>query len=75
MIGQVYNQRKQTGFKTRNPQCEDIDGRECQAVAIELGVGRATVERGGAYATAIDRLTSLLGVEPQQPAKSLPQKR
>ena len=32
-------------------------------VASELGVSRATVQRGGDYAAAIDRLTSLLGVE------------
>lgn len=65
LIGQVYNQRKQTkgGDRKSNPQTEDLMGRECQAVADELGVGRATVERDGAYAAAIDRLTSLLGVE------------
>jgi len=65
LIGQVYNQRKHQGRRTdlTNPQNEDKSGKESQAVADELGVGRATVERDGAYASAIDRLTSLLGVE------------
>ena len=49
MIGQVYNQRKRThgGDRKSNPQNEDLNVRECQAVAGELGVGRATVQRGG----------------------------
>ena len=66
LIGQVYNQRKQSPGGNRgnqyvaNPQNEDLAGATCDAVASELGVGRATVERGGAYDTAIDRLTALL---------------
>jgi hypothetical protein len=63
LIGQVYNQRKQTGWKTRNPQNEGNGGETADLISDELGVGRATVERDGAYAAAIDRLTSLLGVE------------
>lgn len=68
LIGQVYNQRKQANGCDRksNPQNEDLIGRESQAVADELGVGRATVERGGSYAAAIDRLTALLGVEREE---------
>lgn len=62
VIGQVYNGRKQTGWKARNPQSEDIADRTSEAVAAELGVGRATVERAGDYAAAIDRLTAVLGV-------------
>jgi hypothetical protein len=64
LIGQVYNQRKTVqGGDRQKPHSEVFDGNAAEAVASELGVGRATVERGGAYATAIDRLTSLLGVE------------
>jgi len=65
LIGQVYNQRKQTkgGDRKSNPQNEGLIGEMADVVADELGVGRATVERDGAYAAAIDRLTSLLGVE------------
>jgi hypothetical protein len=63
LIGQVYNQRKMPhGRPEKSPQNEDFSGKTCQAVADELGVGRATVERAGAYASAIDRLTSLLGL-------------
>jgi len=63
LIGQVYNQRKMPhGRPEKSPQNEDFSGKTCQAVADELGVGRATVERAGAYAAAIDRLTSLLGL-------------
>lgn len=61
VIGQVYNGRKQTGWKTRFPQNEGI-AETAVAVASELGVGRATVERAGDYAAAIDRLTTILGV-------------
>jgi len=64
LIGQVYNQRKTVqGGDRQKPQNEVFDGNAAKAVADELGVGRATVERDGAYASAIDRLTSLLGVE------------
>jgi len=65
LIGQVYNQRKQGkgGDRKSNPQNEGLIGEMADVVASELGVGRATVERGGAYASAIDRLTALLGVE------------
>jgi hypothetical protein len=62
LIGQVYNQRKMPHGVHKSPQNED-SVKTCQAVADELGVGRATVERDGAYAAAIDRLTTLLGVE------------
>ena len=64
LIGQVYNQRKHQGRRTdlTFPQNEG-KSETAQAVADELGVGRATVERDGAYAAAIDRLTTLLGVE------------
>ena len=64
VIGQVYNGRKRQGRRTdlTNPQNEDKSGKESQAVAAELGVGRATVERSGAYAESIDRLTSVLGI-------------
>lgn len=61
VIGQVYNQRKMPHGVHKSPQNED-SGKTCEAVADELGVGRATVERAGAYAAAIDRLTSLLGL-------------
>lgn len=64
LIGQVYNQRKRPhGRPEKSPQNEDFSEKTCQTVADELGVGRATVERDGAYAAAIDRLTSLLSVE------------
>lgn len=63
LIGQVYNQRKNpNGRPAKLPQNEEVSGATCQAVADELGVSRATVERAGAYAAAIDRLTSLLGL-------------
>jgi len=68
VIGQVYNGRKKAQGGNRgnqhvaNPQNEDLAGTTCQAVAAELGVGRATVERSGAYAESIDRLTSVLGI-------------
>jgi hypothetical protein len=64
LIGQVYNQRKNpNGRPAKLTQIEEVSGATCQAVAAELGVSRATVQRGGDYAAAIDRLTSLLGVE------------
>ena len=48
VIGQVYNGRKTVqGGDRQNPQSEDF-GRTCQAVAAELGVGRATVQRDAA---------------------------
>jgi len=64
LIGQVYNQRKKPhgGDKISSTQNEYLE-KTCEAVASELGVSRSTVQRGGDYATAIDRLTSLLGVE------------
>ena len=64
VIGQVYNERKRVhgGDRKSSPQSEDLIQKTCQAVAAELGIGRATVERSGAYAAAIDRLTSVLGV-------------
>lgn len=64
VIGQVYNQRKQAkgGDRKSNPQNEGLIGEMADVVADELGVGRATVERAGAYAAAIDRLTALLGL-------------
>ena len=65
LIGQVYNQRKKPhgGDRKSSYQNDNLTDSMCDAVAAELGVGRATVTRGGDYATAIDRLTSLLGVE------------
>lgn len=62
LIGQVYNQRKMPHGVHKSPHFED-SGKTCEAVADEFGVSRATVERDGDYAAAIDRLTSLLGVE------------
>lgn len=61
LIGQVYNQRKgkQGVENTQNEYFETT----ADAVGNDLGVSRATVQRGGDYAAAIDRLTSLLGVE------------
>ena len=63
LIGQVYNQRKMPHGVRKITQNELCEGATYDAVASELGVSRATVQRGGDYATAIDRLTSLLGVE------------
>jgi len=65
LIGQVYNQRKQTkgGDRKSITQNELLNEATYDAVAAELGVSRATVQRGGDYAAAIDRLTSLLRVE------------
>jgi hypothetical protein len=51
LIGQVYNQRKNPNGVRKLPQNEE-GGATCQAVADELGVGRATVERCGAYVAA-----------------------
>lgn len=62
LIGQVYNARKSGhGGDRSSPQNEDLK-KTCEVVSDELGVPRATVERAGAYAAAIDRLTSLLGL-------------
>lgn len=61
LIGQVYNARKMPHGVHKSPQNED-SGKTAEAVADELGVGRATVERAGAYAAALDRLTSVLCV-------------
>ncbi len=64
VIGQVYNQRKRPhGGNNARTQNESLDEKTYDAVAAELGVSRATVQRGGDYAAAIDRLTSLLGVD------------
>jgi hypothetical protein len=64
LIGQVYNARKGThGGNKPSPQNEDLAQKTCVAVASELGVGRATVERGGAYAASLDRLTAILSVD------------
>jgi hypothetical protein len=64
LIGQVYNQRKRPhGGNNASTQNEYLDEKTSDAVAADLGVSRATVQRGGDYATAIDRLTTLLGVE------------
>lgn len=63
VVGQVYNERKTVqGGDRQKPQNEVFDGNAAKAVAAELGVGRATVERSGAYAESIDRLTSVLGI-------------
>lgn len=51
------------GRPAKFPQNEGIcrDEREtAEAVSDELGVSRATVERAGAYAAALDRRKSLL---------------
>lgn len=63
LIGQVYNQRKMPHGVKKITQNELSDGSTYDTVASELGVSRATVQRGGDYAAAIDRLTTLLGVE------------
>ena len=65
LIGQVYNQRKKPhrGEEKVIVQNELLNEATYDAVATELGVSASTVKRGGDYATAIDRLTSLLGVE------------
>jgi len=57
VIGQVYNGRKKAngGDRKSDPRNEDLIGQTAVAVASELGVGRATVERAGDYAAAIDR--------------------
>ena len=49
VIGQVYNGRKlANGRPGKLPQSEEVSGPTCQAVAAELGVGRATVQRDAA---------------------------
>lgn len=64
LIGQVYNQRKMPkGRPEKIVQNELLNEATYDAVATELGVSASTVKRGGDYAAAIDRLTSLLGVE------------
>ena len=47
LIGQVYNQRKQAkgGDRKSNYQTEDLISETAEAVASELGVGRATVHK------------------------------
>lgn len=62
LIGQVYNARKN---REGRPDKLRQNGGVCEtasAVSQEVGVPPRTVERAGAYAAAIDRLTSLLGL-------------
>lgn len=61
LVGQVYNARKNPNGVRKLPQNEEA-GATAEAVSDELGVSRATVERAGAYAAALDRLTTLLGL-------------
>lgn len=61
LLGRRYNRTKKShgGDRKSSPQNEDLKGKSAKTLAKQHGVSRATVERAGQFAAAVDKLKAV----------------